>query len=42
MNDPRSGAAIPGYFADPDEHLWEVAYNPHFPFDTHGCLVLPE
>ncbi len=20
-----------GYFADPDGHLWEVAYNPHFP-----------
>lgn len=19
-----------GYFADPDDHLWEVAYNPHF------------
>ena len=19
-----------GYFADPDKHLWEVAYNPHF------------
>ncbi|QZA76534.1 VOC family protein [Deefgea tanakiae] len=20
-----------GYFADPDGHLWEVAWNPHFP-----------
>lgn len=20
-----------GYFADPDEFLWEVAWNPHFP-----------
>lgn len=19
-----------GYFADPDDHLWEIAYNPHF------------
>lgn len=19
-----------GYFADPDDHLWEVAWNPHF------------
>lgn len=19
-----------GYFADPDGHLWEIAYNPHF------------
>jgi len=22
-----------GYFADPDGHLWEVAWNPHFPID---------
>lgn len=28
------------YFADPDEHLWEVAYNPFFPFDTQGNLKL--
>jgi hypothetical protein len=31
-----------GYFADPDGHLWEVAWNPHFPFDDEGNLVLPE
>lgn len=31
-----------GYFADPDGHLWEVAYNPFFPFDDHGNLALPE
>jgi catechol 2,3-dioxygenase-like lactoylglutathione lyase family enzyme len=31
-----------GYFADPDGHLWEVAYNPQFPFDEHGRIVLPE
>ena len=30
-----------GYFADPDGHLWEVAYNPHFPLDDMGRLVLP-
>ncbi|WP_227356896.1 VOC family protein [Haladaptatus salinisoli] len=22
-----------GYFADPDGHLWEVAWNPHWEFD---------
>jgi catechol 2,3-dioxygenase-like lactoylglutathione lyase family enzyme len=22
-----------GYFADPDGHLWEVAWNPEFPLD---------
>lgn len=30
-----------GYFKDPDGHLWEVAYNPFFPFDAAGHVVLP-
>ena len=30
-----------GYFADPDGHLWEVAYNPIFPLDAAGHLTLP-
>jgi hypothetical protein len=30
-----------GYFADPDGHLWEVAYNPYFPMDPEGRLKLP-
>lgn len=30
-----------GYVADPDGHLWELAYNPFFPFDAAGALVLP-
>ncbi|PIQ97994.1 MAG: glyoxalase [Nitrospinae bacterium CG11_big_fil_rev_8_21_14_0_20_56_8] len=25
-----------GYFADPDGHLWEVAYNPFFPLGPKG------
>lgn len=28
------------YFADPDAYLWEVAYNPFFPFDEQGNLNL--
>lgn len=31
-----------GYFADPDGHLWEVAWNPHFPLGPDGSLHLPE
>jgi hypothetical protein len=31
-----------GYFADPDGHLWEVAYNPFFPLDAEGHIRLPE
>lgn len=30
-----------GYFADPDRHLWEVAFNPYWQFDENDNLVLP-
>ncbi len=30
-----------GYFADPDGHLWEVAYNPFMPLDAGGRVTLP-
>lgn len=31
-----------GYFADPDGNLWEVAWNPFFPFDENDNLVMPD
>ena len=31
-----------GYFADPDGHLWEVAYNPFITLDAAGRVTLPE
>lgn len=31
-----------GYFADPDGHLWEVAFNPHFPLTDDGRLQIPD
>jgi len=30
-----------GYFADPDGHLWEVAWNPHFKLNQRGEVELP-
>lgn len=30
-----------GYFADPDGHPWEVAWNPHFPIREDGSIELP-
>ncbi len=30
-----------GYFADPDGHLWEVAFNPFFALDPAGAMTLP-
>lgn len=31
-----------GYFADPDGHLWEVAWNPGFPLQPDGTIRLPD
>lgn len=31
-----------GYVADPDGHLWEIAWNPFFPLDEQGHLFLPD
>jgi uncharacterized protein len=31
-----------GYFADPDGHPWEVAWNPWFPLGPDGAIQLPE
>lgn len=30
------------YFADPDGHPWEIAWNPFFPILPDGSLQLPE
>jgi catechol 2,3-dioxygenase-like lactoylglutathione lyase family enzyme len=29
------------YFADPDGHAWELAWNPGFPLDDQGHVQLP-
>lgn len=31
-----------GYFADPDGHAWEIAYNPGFALADDGSLTLPD
>ena len=28
-----------GYYADPDGHVWEIAYNPFWPLDDEGYLA---
>lgn len=37
---PIFWGSVVGYFADPDGHVWEVAFNPAFPFDGEGRLVM--
>lgn len=32
---------VSGYFADPDGHPWEVAFNPAFPIDPDGRVRIP-
>jgi uncharacterized protein len=36
-----AGGEYPGYFADPDGHLFQVVWNPHFTLGPHGRYVLP-
>jgi predicted lactoylglutathione lyase len=31
-----------GYFADPDGHVWEVAFNPFWPLGDDARIDLPE
>lgn len=31
-----------GCFADPDGHVWEIAYNPGFTLGPDGALTLPD
>jgi hypothetical protein len=35
------GGGYSGYFADPDDHLWEVAFNPFMPLNANGRVRLP-
>jgi uncharacterized glyoxalase superfamily protein PhnB len=30
------------YFADPDGHVWEIAFNPFWQLDEDGRVKLPE
>ncbi|PYC69684.1 glyoxalase [Micromonospora arborensis] len=31
-----------GYYADPDGHLWEIAWNPGFTLAADGTLTVPD
>jgi uncharacterized protein len=39
--DRTSWGGYGGYFADPDGHLWEVVYNPHWSLNRKGQIDLP-
>lgn len=30
-----------GYIADPEDNLWEIAFNPHMKFDEDGNVISP-
>jgi uncharacterized protein len=39
---PTEWGGYQGYFADPDDHYWEVAHNPFWPIGADGRPELPE
>lgn len=39
---PIFWGGVVGYFEDPDGHVWEVAFNPDFPFADDDRLMVPE
>ena len=43
MNAARDAAwgGYSGYFADPDGHIWEVAWNPEWHVGMDGSITLP-
>jgi predicted lactoylglutathione lyase len=44
LNPPeeKSWGGYAGYVADPDGHLWEIAWNPGFAFDQQGNVIIPD
>jgi catechol 2,3-dioxygenase-like lactoylglutathione lyase family enzyme len=38
---PTFWGGYSGYFADPDGHIWEVAFNPFMLLDANGRVTLP-
>ena len=40
--EPVSWGGYSGYFADPDGHHWEVAWNPFWPVRADGRIDLPK
>jgi catechol 2,3-dioxygenase-like lactoylglutathione lyase family enzyme len=36
----KSWGGYAGYFADPDGHAWEIAWNPGFPIRADGSIEL--
>jgi predicted lactoylglutathione lyase len=42
---PPSATSYGGYaacFADPDGHVWEIAFNPGFPLADDGSITIPD
>jgi len=37
--DAPSRGGFRGYVADPDDHAWEIAWNPAWHIDEHGLVT---
>ena len=42
IKEPEEGfwGGYSGYFADPDGHAWEIAFNPHWTIEKDGRVVM--
>ena len=38
VDEPAHGG-FRGYIADPDDHVWEIAWNPAWKIDAHGLVT---
>ena len=38
---PQPWGGYSAHIADPDGHLWEIAFNPDWPLDAEGRVILP-
>lgn len=38
----RDQGLYSGYFADPEDNVWEVVWSPHMPLASDGSLNLPD
>jgi predicted lactoylglutathione lyase len=36
---PPHGGGMRGYVADPDDHSWEIAWNPQWPISPEGYVT---
>ena len=42
LQQPVFWGGYSGYYADPNDHVWEIAFDPFWPLNPDGSLTLTE